>query len=171
MRGPKPTPVELSARQRSLLEKIVRRQTSPQRQVRRAKLILSMADGNNNQQIARQLEVHRETVQQWRSRWIAEVPRLTAAEVSGVSDSELQGMVEELLEDESREGAPVKFTADQVTQIIAMACKQPQASGYPISHWSGEELATAAIQRGIVETISARSVQRFLKRSRLETPS
>ena len=65
----------------------------------------------------------------------------------------------------------VKFTAYQVTQIIAMACEQPQGSGYPISQWSGEELAAAAIQRGIVETISARSVQRFLKRSRLETPS
>lgn len=163
--------MELSDRQRSLLEKILRRQTSPQRQVRRAKLIVSMDQGNNNQQIARELGVERETVQQWRSRWLAEVPRLTAAEVSGVSDSEFQAMIEEVLLDEARLGAPVKFTATQVTQIIAMACEEPQASGYPISHWSGEELAAAAIQRGIVETISARSVQRFLKRSRLETAS
>lgn len=163
--------MELSDRQRSLLEKILRRQTSPQRQVRRAKLIVSMDQGNNNQQIARELGVERETVQQWRSRWLAEVPRLTAAEVSGVSDSEFQAMIEEVLLDEARLGAPVKFTATQVTQIIAMACEEPQASGYPISHWSGEELAAAAIQRGIVDTISARSVQRFLKRSRLETAS
>lgn len=171
MRGPKPTPIELSDRQRSLLKQIVRRQTSPQQQVRRAELILSMDSGNNNQQTARQVGVHRETVQQWRNRWLAEVPRLTAFEMSGVSDSELQSMIEEVLMDEPREGVPVKFTAFQVTQIIAIACEEPQRSGRPISQWSSSEIAQEALQRGIVETISARSVQRFLKRSRFETPS
>ena len=171
MRGPKPTPIQLSDRQDKVLEKIVRRQTSSQREVRRAKLVLRMDQGNNNQQIARELGVHRETVQHWRSRWLGELPRLTAAEVSGVSDKELLLMIEEVLWDEPREGAPVKFSAEQVTQIIAMACEKPEASGYPISHWSGEELAGAAIKRGVVESISARSVQRFLKRSRLKTSS
>ena len=82
MRGPKPTPIELSDRQRSLLKQIVRRQTSPQQQVRRAKLILTMASGKNNQQTAQHLDVHRETAQQWRSRWLAAVPGITAAELS-----------------------------------------------------------------------------------------
>jgi len=112
-----------------------------------------------------------ETVQQWRSRWLAEVPRLTALEMSGVSDSELQSMIEQVLMDEPREGVPVKFTAFQVTQIIAIACSDPQGSGRPISHWSAGEIAESAIQRGIVEQISVRSVQRFLKRSRLEAAS
>lgn len=168
VRGPKPTPIELSDRQRSLLEQIVRRQTSPQQQVRRARLILSIDKGNNNQQTARRIGVHRETVQQWRSRWLAEVPRLTAAEISGASDKELQAIIEALLLDEPRWGSPVKFTAEQVAQIIAIACEQPQVSGRPISHWSAEEIAKEAILRGIVESISARSVQRFLKRSRLK---
>lgn len=171
VRGPKPIAIELSDRQRSLLEQMTRRQTSPQYQVRRAELILSMDGGSNNQQTARQLGVHRETVQQWRNRWLAEVPRLTAAELSGVSDKELQSMMAEVLMDEPRDGAPVKFTAEQVTQIIAIACEHPQPSERPISQWSAEEIAQEAIQRGIVETISARSVQRFLKRSGLETPS
>lgn len=170
MRGPKPTPIELSDRQRNLLVTIVRRQTSPQQQVRRASLILSIDEGNNNQQTARNVGVHRETVQQWRSRWLASVPRLTAAELSGASDKELQAMVEEVLMDEPREGAPVKFTAMQVTQIIAIACSNPQESERPISHWSGREIREVAIQGGIVEEISERSVQRFLKRSRLEAP-
>ncbi|MGI2909685.1 helix-turn-helix domain-containing protein, partial [Tolypothrix sp. VBCCA 56010] len=73
--------------------------------------------------------------------------------------------------DQPREGAPVKFSAEQVTQIIAIACEKPEASGYPISHWSGEELADAAIKRGVVESISAGSVQRFLKRNRFKTSS
>lgn len=171
MRGPKPTPITLSARQRCLLEQIVRRQTSPQQQVRRALIILSMADGKNNLQSANHLGIHRETVQQWRSRWLAEVPRLTAAEVTQVSDKELLAIIEDLLKDEPREGTPIKFTAEQVTQIIALACEKPQASGRPLSHWSAGELAKEAIIRGIVESICARSVQRFLKRSRLETAS
>ena len=170
MRGPKPTPIALLHRQRSVLEQMVRRHTSPQQQVRRAQLILSMAEGKNNQQTAQSLGVHRETVQQWRSRWLAEVPRLTALEVTGVSDKELLAMIEQTLRDEPREGAPVKFTAQQVTQIIALACEHPQSSGRPITHWSAWELADEAIKRGIVKSISPRSVERFLKRSRFETP-
>lgn len=73
--------------------------------------------------------------------------------------------------DEPRQGAPVKFTAEQVVQIIALACETPQACGLPISQWSAQELATQAVKRGIVETISSRSVERFLKRSRFKTSS
>lgn len=171
MRGPKPTAIVLSERQRCILEQIVRRQTSPQQQVRRAKIILTMAEGKNNQQTAQNLKVHRETVLQWRSRWLVEVPRLTAAEITGVGDKELLVMIEETLLDEPREGAPVKFTAEQVAQIIALACSEPRASGRPSSQWSAGELAAEAVKRGIVQQISARSVQRFLKRSRLKAAS
>ena len=170
MRGPKPTPIELSERQRTILERIVRRQSSSQQQVKRAKLILTMALGQNNQQTARSIGGHRETVQQWRSRWLDAVDRLTAAEIAGVSDKELQAMIEEVLMDDPRSGAPVTFSAEQLTQIIAIACSYPAASGRPISHWSAREIAEEAIKRGIVETISPRTVERFLKRGRPQTP-
>jgi putative transposase len=124
-----------------------------------------MDEGKNNQQTAQQMQVHRETVQQWRSRWLAEVPRLTAIEVSGDSDQDLRFAIEESLRDQPRLGTPVKFTATQVTQLLALACESPQQSGVPISHWSARDLADIAVKRGIVEAISARSVQRFLKRS------
>ncbi len=54
----------------------------------------------------------------WRSRWLAAVPCLTAAELGDVSDKELQAMIEEVLEDEPRWGAPVKFSAEQVAAAI-----------------------------------------------------
>ncbi len=41
--------------------------------------------------------------------------------------------------DEPRQGAPVKFTAEQVVQIMALACEAPQVCGLPISQWSGRE--------------------------------
>lgn len=171
MRGPKPTPIELSHRQRLLLQKIVRRATSPQYQVKRAQMILCMDEGKNNSQTAVQLGGHRETVQQWRSRWLAEVPRLTAIEVSGGSDQELLLAVEEVLRDEQRQGAPVKFTATQVTQLIAMACEVPQDSDHPISHWSARELAEEAVNRGIVDMISVRSESAIFKKKPSNSPT
>jgi putative transposase len=171
MRGPKQTPIELSERQRTILEQIVRRHSSSQQQVKRVTLILTMASGKNNQQTAQESGVHRETVISWRHRWLDAVARLTAAEIAGVTDKELQVMIEEVLMDEPRSGTPVTFSAEQVTQIIAIACSAPLASGRTISHWSSREIAEEAIKRGIVEIISTRSVERFLKRSRLKTPS
>jgi hypothetical protein len=47
---------------------------------------------------------------------------------------------------------------------VAIACEDPQASGYPISHWTAKEIAAEAVKRGIVESISVRQVGRFLKR-------
>ncbi len=58
MRGPKPISIKLSERQLILLEKILRRQTSTARIIRRAKLVTSMNEGNNNQQAAREVGVH-----------------------------------------------------------------------------------------------------------------
>jgi protein-tyrosine-phosphatase len=75
MRGPKPTPIKLSERQQSILEQIVRRHSSSQQQVKRARLILTMASGKNNQQTAHSQGMHRETVQQWRRRWLDAVAR------------------------------------------------------------------------------------------------
>jgi len=41
-------------------------------------------------------------------------------------------MIEEAIKDELRIGTPVTFSAEQVTQIIALACSEPLASGRPI---------------------------------------
>jgi hypothetical protein len=46
---------------------------------------------------------------------------------------------------------------------MALACEDPHASSLPISHWTPQELAKEAIRRGIVASISPRSVGRFLK--------
>jgi putative transposase len=68
-----------------------------------------------------------------------------------------------LLGDRPRGGSPGKFTAEQVTQILAIACEEPEASGRPVTHWTPRELADEVIQRGIVESISPRQVGRSLK--------
>ena len=171
MRGPKPTPVSLTERQRAVLEHVTRRQTSQHQLVRRARIILLAATGGNNDQIARHLDLDRGTVRTWRARWLASASRLDAAEAAGKPERVLRELVDEFLQDAPRSGAPDTFTAEQVVQIVALACEVPPAAARPTSHWTPKELAMEAVKRGIVAAISPRTVGRFLKSGRSEAPS
>ena len=163
--------VTLTARQRVGVEQIARRQTNPQRLVRRAKRLLAMDAGANNSQSARQMHLNRGTVCVWRHRWLALTPKLAQVEAEGLSDKALTTMIEEVLTDHPRLGAPATFTAEQIVQIVAVACEPPEASGRPISHWTPREVADEVRTRGIVNAISTRSVGRFLKSGRFEAAS
>lgn len=168
---PQPTGITLSNRQQNLLEQIVRRPNSPQGLVKRVQLVLSAARGVNNTQIAQQLQMNRGTVRTWRGRWSAAASKLSAAEGSEISDKQLTQMMIAILKDFERPGTPATFTIEQVVQIVALACEDPERSQRPVSHWSPPELALEAIKRGIVEKISRRSVGRFLKGGYPTTPS
>lgn len=163
MQGPNPSVIHLTARQMTLLQRIIRRHSAPQRLVRRAEIILRASEGLPNAHIARQLGLARARVQIWRGRWLAAGARLRAAETTDSTDKQLLLTIEQVLADEARPGAPAKFAPEEVVQIVALSCEPPADSGRPISHWSVRELADEAQQRGIVESISARSVGRFLK--------
>lgn len=171
MRGPKPTPITLTARQHALLERVTRRHTTPHHLVRRAHLLLHAATGCNNDQVARQLGLDRGTVRIWRTRWLSAVARLAAAEAADDTDQALTAVVLEVLQDAPRPGAPDTFTAEQVVQIVALACEVPPADERPTSQWTPRELATEAVKRGIVAAISPRTVGRFLKSGGAEAAS
>ena len=53
--------------------------------------------------------------------------------------------------------------AEQVAQILALACESPKESGLPVSHWTPADLTREVLKRGIVESISPRHVDRFLR--------
>jgi putative transposase len=163
VRGPKPRPLELTARQRAVLQCLARRPSAPYHLVCRARLILLAADGLNNSQIGQRLDLDRARVRLWRSRWLAATARLAATADPDPTDQPLTDLITELLADAPRPGTPPKFTPEQVVQIMALACEDPAESGRPISHWTARELADEVVQRGVVESISARSVGRFLK--------
>jgi transposase len=78
-------------------------------------------------------------------------------------------LASQILGDAPRPGAPLKFSAEQVCEIIAVACEQPAAeSERPVSHWSRRALADEVKKRGIVSEISPRRVGRFLKQAELQ---
>lgn len=161
--GRAPT-VTLSERQRGILERWRRNKAdTPARLVERCTIILLSAEAVSNEEQGRRLGVDRQRVRRWRTRWVSNEGRLATAEREGVSDKDLARLLRELLADEPRPGGPATFTAEQLTQIIAVACEPPADSGRPVTHWTPQELADEVIQRGIVDTISARHVDRLLK--------
>lgn len=149
-------------RQRRILEQIVRRARSAQCIVMRSKIILMADDGLNNQYIADDLAIHVQTPRRWRNRWAEAAERLKGLETDR-DDKALHAHIAEVLSDEPRSGTPATFTAEQICQIVALSCEPPKASERPITHWTHAELADEVIKRDIVESISSRSVGRFLK--------
>jgi putative transposase len=163
------TSLHVSPSQQDLLQHLVRRTTNPQRLVRRARIILAAGAGISNSQIAKQMQVDYETVRRWRDRWGAAESRLQAIEATG-KPKLLSQAIEVLLTDEQRPGAPMTFTFEQCMQIMALACETPASADRPVSAWTPHELADEAVKRGIVSTISARTVERFLKGERFTAP-
>jgi len=82
-----------------------------------------------------------------------------------VVDKDLIRLMKEVLGDAARPGGPPTFTAEQVAQIIAIACEPPEDYGLPVTYWTPRELAHVVVGRGIVESISPRQVGRFLARA------
>ena len=78
MPHPSAIPLKVGSVQHLLLHHLVRRSTSPQRLVRRGKIILAAAAGASNTKITQDLQVDHETVRLWRERWHAAESRLQA---------------------------------------------------------------------------------------------
>ena len=93
------------------------------------------------------------TARLWRNRWVG----LAAASLDDLS-------VSERLSDAPRPGAPVRISAEQVCQIVGLACEAPSQSELPISQWTGREIAEEIVKRSIVDQISPRHAGRLLKR-------
>ena len=157
--------VKVSERQRAILEKWVRNKAeTPYRLVERCRIVLMSADGVSNIEQGRRLEVDRQRPRRWRRRWAAAEERLAAAELAGASDRDLGDLLATVLSDSERPGIAPKFSAEQLTKIIAVACEQPdEESDRPVTHWTPRELADEVVKRGIVDSISPRHVDRLIK--------
>jgi putative transposase len=166
-----PATIDLSTRQRASLEQLRQRQTAPQRLIRRVLILLALADNPCLKITARDLGLNRISVRLWRDRWLDAADDLSQAERDNVSDPQFLGLIAEILDDAPRPGGPATFSPEQIVQIVAVACEPPEKSGRPIGRWTHRELADEVKRRQIVEDIAPRSVGRFLKTGRPETPS
>ena len=150
-------PINLTPEQSDLLQRLARSRETPHSLVVRTQMILHAAEGRPNKTIAGTLGVCEETVSFWRKRWLTGQGEL--AQAAG-QPKHVQEAVGRLLADRPRPGSPGIFSAEQVCQIIALACETPPEH---LSHWTYPDLAREAIHRGIAATISKSTIGRFLK--------
>ena len=108
----------------------------------RARIVLAAAGGAANAAIARDLGVSDDTVRKWRRRFC---------------EQGLPGLI-----DRPRSGRPRRFTATVVAEVKALACELPAEHDVPLAKWSCPDLALEAARRGIVESVSASTVRRWL---------
>ena len=129
----------------------------------RSQIILYAAKGVQNKEISAKVSLNRFNVGVWRGRWFAAQEILGEMERKEEDNYKYKQKIKEILTDVVRPGAPATFTAEQVCQILSIACEKPEDSGLPLSHWSHSALKTELIKRGIVKTISKAHVGNFLK--------
>ena len=149
-----PKILNLSDGERDQLQQLINKHNTPQQIALRAKIILAASEGQNNRQIARNLDINRQMVRLWRNRWL---------ETGSKDLSSIQR-----LQDAERSGAAVKFSMEQVIGLFALACSPPEDYGRPISHWTARELTDEIIKQGIIESISVRHVVRLLEEAELK---
>ena len=168
MPGPQPRSITVSAPQRDILERLLRQHSCPQALALRVRIVLRTTNGAGVEPLARELHCTPDTVQKWRDRWAEAEAALAAAECA---PAHLVATIAATLADAPRSGRPPVFTAEQVVQIVNLACTSPRSLGRPVDAWTPRELADEAEQQGIVTSISPSSVGRFLGRSRPTTAS
>ena len=159
--------VIITERQQEVLQEFVASRTTALRTVQRATIVLRAFAGIDNADIARELGLGPDCVGLWRRRWAKVWPRLTVFECAE-SKTDLRRAIAAVLDDKPRSGNPGKFTPEQITLILALACEPPEKSGRPITHWTNAELAAEAKKRGIVESISPCQVGRYLREAELQ---
>jgi transposase len=138
-----PFQVVLSDEERRVLTARARSERAPHREVLRARIVLAAAEGTPNAVIAGELGLCDDTVRKWRARFCV-------ARVAG-------------LKDRPRPGRQRTFAKTAEAEVKAMACALPAETGVPLARWSTAELAAEAVTRGVVDSISASTVGRWLR--------
>src|SRR5271166_6278297 len=159
--------ITVTERQHNILLTLRNAVTAPSHLRQRAAVILLAFDGLRNEDIAAEVGLGRRQVGRWRRRWAKAWSGLIDLECRETK-ADLRRAIEAVLTDAPRPGAPGKFTPEQVTQILAVACEPPAKSGRPITHWTAHELADEVVKRGIVTSISTSQVSRYLRAAALQ---
>jgi transposase len=121
---------DLSAEERTVIEKLARSRTEEARLVERAQIVLALADGQRPSHVAARLRYSRPKVYLW-------LKRFNALGLAG-------------LRDDARSGRPATYTPDEVSEVIAAALTKPQELELPFASWTLDRLqAYLNEQKGI----------------------
>jgi len=157
--------VTITERQKVVLEEFSRSRSEAKVIAQRATIVLRAFEGCLNEDISAEVGLERKQVGAWRRRWQDAWESLTCLECR--EPRRLREAIRDTLRDAPRSGSPGTFTAEQIAQILAVACEPPERSGRPITHWTQRELRDEVIQRGIVKEISLSRIGHFLRKAAL----
>lgn len=148
-RGRKPAlKIVLEAAVVGILMAFQRKPTAPAGVVRRARVVLLLAQGEGYASTARKVGLSQRHTHKWAKR-VAE---------QGVSG----------LQDKPRPGRKPTFSPAIALHLVKMACELPDLRGRSLSQWDCAELARQLVAEGMVSSISAQSVRRILTHHRLK---
>lgn len=141
-----PQPFSLPEEAQYTLKGMLHKGVHPSRQLTRARILLKLDAGLGPTQIAREVDVHPNTVVNVRNR---------------ANERGWKGA----LEGQAGGGRPPEISGEARAQITALACSDP-----PQGHgrWTLRLLADKAVELDFVDSISHESVREILKKNRLK---
>jgi transposase len=137
--------VDLTEEEKDLLIRFLRKGKSSARSQTRARILLLSDDGLEDDEIVETLKVSKSTVSRIRKRY---------CEV-GLNFA---------LNEKPRSGAPKKIDGRVEAQLTLLACSDPPDGR---SRWTVKLLTDRLVELGFVDSISHMSVQRLLKKMKL----
>ncbi len=140
---------ELQPDEREELERCSESQSKEE--ASRAAVILLSAQGKTAVEIGQTLGAHPSNIKKW-------IRRFNTEGLTGIA-----------IKKRGPQGGPrPRFSGNQVEKILQMARSSPSSLGYGFKVWTPQKLATAAMERGIVDRISHVTVRQLLKRNEAE---
>ena len=136
-------PIELTDDERATVQTWVHRGHAAARMQTRARIVLKLAEGWRDVEIARALEVGVGTVYNTRQRFLA-------------------GGLDAVLHDQRQERRRQALSGDQIAFLVATACS-PAPKGH--DHWTLRLLAGKAVELGFVPSISPETIRQALKKT------
>ncbi len=173
---PKVLPLTVTPRIKIILEKQLNRKSISWAIKERIRIILLGISGESIYYCSKHLKISKDKVSRWRKRWTEGIVQLQSMELENYSGqpattSELVRQIEQILSDKARSGTPKRITLAQEQAIIALACDTPENHNMPVTNWTHEMLASVAIRKGLIDTISPRKVGYILKKTNCDRTS
>ena len=137
--------ISLKEEERKELKQYLRKGKSSARSLTRARILLLADEGLDDEKIAGALKVSKSTISRIRTRYCE----------SGLDLA---------LHEKARSGAPPKIDSRIEAQLTLLACSEPPDGR---SRWTVRLLADRLVEMDIVDSISHMSVQRLLKKMKL----
>ncbi len=135
--------VNLSSGEREQLQGLLHKGKLSVRKVKRAQILLAADSGQIDEAIAQTLQVHVNTVERVRKRFV-------------------EGGIDHALSEGYRPGGKSKLDGKGEAVLVALACSDPPAGR---AQWTMQLLADRLVSLGIVEQISDETVRTHLKKT------